>query len=84
MASTTERRSDELGPPARDERAQGERAQEERVGRPMTSREGSAIEWNGQSGVREFRVDATARPDSRNPSATPRRICIGEVCEPLS
>ena len=42
------------------------------------------MQWNGQSGVREYRVDATARPDSHAPDEEPRRICIGEVCEPMS
>jgi hypothetical protein len=42
------------------------------------------MQWNGQSGVREYRVDATARPDTHDPDEEPRRICIGEVCEPMS
>lgn len=50
----------------------------------IASREGCAMQWNGQSGVREYRVDATARPDSHAPDEEPRRICIGEVCEPMS
>lgn len=46
--------------------------------------EGSAMQWNGRSGVREYRAAPGAEPDSRAPDEEPRRVCIGEICEPLS
>lgn len=59
-----------------------------RVRRPgphgASPHEGCAMQWNGQSGVREYRVAPQARPDSRAPDEEPERVCIGEICEPLS
>jgi hypothetical protein len=42
------------------------------------------MQWNGQSGVREFRLALDADPDSHAPDEEPERVCIGEICEPLS
>jgi len=42
------------------------------------------MEWNGQSGVREYRAAPDGRPDTHEPDEKPRRVCIGEVSEPMS
>jgi hypothetical protein len=61
-----------------------ERTREERVAPLRTLQEGCAMQWNGQSGVREFRLALDADPDSHAPDEEPARVCIGEICEPLS
>lgn len=52
--------------------------------RRIAAREGCTMQWNGQGGVREYRAAHDAQPDTRDPDEEPRRVCIGEVCEPLS
>lgn len=52
--------------------------------RTTTTRQGAAMEWNGQSGVREYRAAPDARPDTHAPDEQPCRVCIGEVSEPMS
>lgn len=57
---------------------------EQRLDPRSAAREGCAMQWNGQSGVREFRLAPGAGPDSHAPDEEPRRVCIGEICEPMS